>query len=53
MIVDVNKDGIINGDDRYMTNSSPIPEYVFGLTTNLQYKGFDLTLYFQGQTTYL
>jgi TonB-linked SusC/RagA family outer membrane protein len=50
MIVDLNKDDIINGDDRYMTNSSPIPEYVFGLTTNLQYKGFDLTLYFQGQT---
>jgi TonB-linked SusC/RagA family outer membrane protein len=50
MIVDLNKDGVINGDDRYMTNNSPTPEYVFGLTTYLEYKGFDLTLYFQGQT---
>ncbi len=49
-LVDLNKDGKITGNDRYMTNSSPIPEYVFGLTTNLQYKGFDLILYFQGQT---
>jgi TonB-linked SusC/RagA family outer membrane protein len=50
MLVDLNKDGKITGNDRYMTNSSPIPEYVIGLTTNLQYKGFDLLLYFQGQT---
>jgi len=49
-IVDKNDDGVINGDDRYMSKNSPIPEYVFGLTTNLQYKGFDLTLFFEGQT---
>ena len=49
-ILDLNKDGKINGDDRYRTNNSPTPEYVFGLTTNFQYKGFDLTLFFQGQT---
>jgi TonB-linked SusC/RagA family outer membrane protein len=49
-IVDKNGDGVINGDDRYMSKNSPIPEYVFGLTTNFQYKGFDLTLFFQGQT---
>lgn len=49
-VLDLNHDGVINGDDRYMSNSSPIPEYVFGLTTNLQYKGFDLNLFFQGQT---
>jgi TonB-linked SusC/RagA family outer membrane protein len=50
MLVDLNDDGVINGNDRYMTNNSPTPEYVFGLTTYLAYKGFDLTLYFQGQT---
>ena len=49
-VLDLNGDGVINGDDRYRTNNSPIPEYVFGLTTSLQYKGFDLTLFFQGQT---
>jgi len=49
-ILDLNGDSVINGDDRYRTNQSPIPEYVFGLTLNFQYKGFDLTLFFQGQT---
>jgi hypothetical protein len=49
-VVDLNKDGVINGDDRYRTNNSPTPLYVFGLTGNLAYKGFDLTLFFQGQT---
>ena len=49
-VLDLSDDGKINGDDRYRTNNSPRPEYVFGLTGNLQYKGFDLTLFFQGQT---
>jgi hypothetical protein len=49
-VLDLNDDGQINGDDRYRTNKSATPEYVFGLTTNFQYKGFDFTLFFQGQT---
>jgi len=49
-VLDLNKDGVINGDDRYRTNNSPTPLYVFGLTGSLAYKGFDLTLFFQGQT---
>jgi TonB-linked SusC/RagA family outer membrane protein len=49
-VLDLNDDGVINGEDRYRTNNSAIPEYVFGLTANLRYKGFDLTLFFQGQT---
>lgn len=49
-VLDLNNDGVINGDDRYRTNKSATPEYVFGLTTNFQYKGFDLTVFFQGQT---
>ena len=49
-VIDLNNDGVINGDDQYRSNNSPIPEYVFGLTTYFQYKGFDLTLFFQGQT---
>ena len=50
-IVDVNGDGKINGDDRIRIDQSATPEYVFGLTSNFQYKGFDLTLFFQGQTS--
>lgn len=50
-VLDLNNDGDINGEDRYRTYDSPRPEYVFGLTTNLQYKGFDLNLFFQGQTS--
>jgi TonB-linked SusC/RagA family outer membrane protein len=48
-VLDLNNDGVINGNDRYRTNQSPTPLYVFGLNTSLQYKGFDLTLFFQGQ----
>ncbi len=48
-IIDLNKDGVINGDDRYRVNNSPTPELVFGLTAGLEYKGFDMTLFFQGQ----
>jgi hypothetical protein len=46
----MNDDNVINGDDQYRTYNSPIPEYVFGLTTDFRYKGFDLNLFFQGQT---
>jgi len=49
-VLDLNKDGVINGDDRYRTNNSPTPLYVFGLTGNVGYKDFDLTVFFQGQT---
>lgn len=48
-IVDLNDDGVINGNDRYQTYASPTPEFVFGLSSNFEYKGFDLTLFFQGQ----
>lgn len=48
-VLDLNNDGKIDGNDRYRTNESPTPLYVFGLNTGVQYKGFDLTLFFQGQ----
>jgi hypothetical protein len=48
-IVDLNKDGKIDGNDRYRTPYTAIPNYVFGLTTDFQYKGFDLNIFFQGQ----
>jgi TonB-linked SusC/RagA family outer membrane protein len=40
-------DGIINADDREMAGSG-IPDYTYGLTVNLNYKNFDLTIYGNG-----
>lgn len=48
-IVDLNKDGVINANDRYRVPYTTIPKYVFGLNTDFQYKGFDLNIFFQGQ----
>jgi len=47
--VDVNNDQAINGQDRVYIGS-PIPEFIFGFYCELQYKGFDLSADFQGQT---
>ncbi|MBS1663820.1 MAG: TonB-dependent receptor [Bacteroidetes bacterium] len=45
--VDVTKDGKITADDR-VNIGDPFPHYTFGLTSNFQYKDFDLYLFFQG-----
>ena len=45
--VDVNKDGKITADDR-VNIGDPFPHYTFGLTSNFQYKDFDLYLFLQG-----
>ncbi len=47
--VDVNGDGQINGLDRTFIGS-PIPKFLFGFNLDLEYKGFDFSLFFQGQT---
>ncbi|MCW0481319.1 TonB-dependent receptor [Gaoshiqia sediminis] len=47
--VDKNRDGNINNDDQYRMDKSSIPEIVFGLDLNFEYKNLDLTLFFQGQ----
>jgi len=44
---DVNGDGTITDDDRTFLGT-PLPKYTFGLTLNLDYKGFDLLLFTQG-----
>ncbi len=49
-IVDLNDDGDIDSDDSYRFDYTATPEVVFGLNTNFQYKNFDLSLFFQGQT---
>lgn len=47
--VDVNGDGVINGNDRTYLGS-PIPSFVFGWNADMDWKGFDLSIAFQGQT---
>ncbi|MBK5209116.1 MAG: TonB-dependent receptor [Flavobacteriaceae bacterium] len=44
---DFNGDGTITDDDRTFIGT-PIPKYTFGLTLNLDYKGFDFLLFTQG-----
>lgn len=47
--VDVNKDGKIDGLDRTYIGS-PIPEFIYGLNFEIQYKAFDLSIDIHGQT---
>ncbi|MEZ4921278.1 MAG: TonB-dependent receptor [Saprospiraceae bacterium] len=45
--VDLNNDGVINQDDQtYIGN--PIPDFTYGFNADLEWKGFDLGLFFQG-----
>lgn len=44
---DVNKDGQINTEDLVMIGSA-IPHLTFGWNINLQYRSFDLNVFFQG-----
>jgi TonB-linked SusC/RagA family outer membrane protein len=45
--VDVNPDGVINASDRVILGQAQ-PKYSFGFTNTFSYKGFDLTVFFQG-----
>ncbi|WKN42781.1 SusC/RagA family TonB-linked outer membrane protein [Tunicatimonas pelagia] len=47
VVKDINNDGVINLDDRTI-QGTPNPDFYYGLTTNLRYKGFELSLLFQG-----
>ena len=46
---DINNDGFLTPDDR-TDLGSPIPKILYGLSANVEYKRFDLTLDFQGQS---
>jgi hypothetical protein len=47
--IDQNEDGLINENDRVFIGSS-IPDFMYGATINLSYKGFDFNASLQGQT---
>lgn len=44
---DINDDGTINDDDRTFIGN-PLPDYTFGFTVNVEYKGFDVLVFAQG-----
>ncbi len=46
--VDINGDGRINSDDRTAIGYSRVPEYIFSVSPRVSYKGFSLSLMFQG-----
>ena len=45
--VDINGDGQLTGDDRYLAGSSE-PKYTFGLNLNASWKNIDLSMMFNG-----
>ncbi|MCO6149710.1 TonB-dependent receptor [Flavobacterium sp. NRK1] len=45
--VDLNKDGKIDDNDKFVFGN-PFPRYTFGFTYNVEYKGFDLSIFMQG-----
>jgi TonB-dependent starch-binding outer membrane protein SusC len=47
---DVNGDGKINADDAVRLDKGITPTFNFGATADLKYRGFDLSILFQGAT---
>lgn len=45
---DYNEDGVIDGNDRVRQHKSRTPVFTGGVTVDLAYKGFDLSILFQG-----
>ncbi len=45
--VDQNGDGVIDAKD-YVIQGDPFPHYTFGFTYNLEWKGFDFSMFWQG-----
>ena len=47
---DVNSDGKIDGLDKVMNEKNNMPRFIGGLSAEVRYKGFDLTVLIQGAT---
>lgn len=45
---DLNGDGVINNDDKYMVGHGTAPRINYGLTLGADWKGFDLSILLQG-----
>lgn len=46
---DVNQDGLVTNADRIRVDRTNVPEFQYGINLGAQYKGFDLSVLFQGQ----
>jgi TonB-dependent starch-binding outer membrane protein SusC len=46
---DVNKDGVINANDRVREELSNVPQIIYGFTAGASFKNFDVTILLQGQ----
>ncbi len=46
-VKDINNDGEINSSDQLITGN-PNPKFIYGLTSNLSYKNFDLSFFLSG-----
>lgn len=51
-IIDLNKDGKIDWRDSKEIGSGGTPHIIYGLNLNLEYKGFDFSVLFQGAADY-
>lgn len=45
---DINGDGVVDTNDEVPIGYSSVPEIVYGMGVSASYKGFDLSLFFQG-----
>ncbi|WP_222439171.1 SusC/RagA family TonB-linked outer membrane protein [Echinicola salinicaeni] len=45
---DINRDGVINNDDRVPIGYPTQPEIIYGFGSSIQFKRFDFNFYFQG-----
>lgn len=45
---DINGDGIVNNDDRYVVGTGQVPLLSYGINLGLQWKGFDFACLIQG-----
>jgi TonB-linked SusC/RagA family outer membrane protein len=50
--LDLNKDGVIDDKDQAPIKYTNIPGIIYGASVSLRYKGFDLTVFFQGVGRY-
>jgi len=47
---DINEDGKVDGFDISHIGKSETPEFIYGFNTAVEYKGFELNVFFQGAT---
>lgn len=50
MYADLNEDGVVDGNDKFITGYSERPEYIFGLNAGANWKNFSLSMQWTGAT---